>query len=641
MGRRIRCPNCGGETELANPGITMVICQYCKTVVYWGEDQVLKAGTQSILPEADTRLFMYAGGTLVGRGYTVIGHLCYDHGRGRWDEWYLQFDDGRVAWVSEDGRELSLERPVSAQGAPSFAQLAIGNAVQLGQTAFSVRETGTATCIGGEGQLPFAILPGETYPYADIASIDGQHFATLEYDEDHATASCFVGQPLTHEQLTVEGEAPPSTASATSGKGIQCGNCAAALESPSGREVQTLVCEYCGAQIDLTSAEANVLGINPKDFDPGFCFDIGQGGTFSGKRYEVCGRMLYQDLEGYRSREYLLHNPDAGYLWLAQEDGHFVLNRPTRQAPNTDPMALPPKAAVTIGPTGFRVFESGFSNLVFVDGALPWIASCGDQFRYADLIAPPQMFGVETDGTEIEYFHGRYLKPSEVAQAFQLDRPPARPIGVHAAQPFERGAVMKLVMLFGAIFALVNIALLGWSLSKRGRIIFAQNFESAAYLRETLSEPFNVGPEKVMAMSISAPLRNSWLALEVGLVNADKQQVVMEVDGNEISYYSGYEGGESWSEGNRSNTTYFQAPPPGRYQLILKGAGGTGNFSGSPPGREPLQIRVQQGVVLSRFFVFALVLTGLFPFFGFLRKRLFEQRRWAAVLEDDDDDDDD
>ena len=102
----------------------------------------------------------------------------------------------------------------------------------------------------------------------------------------------------------------------------------------------------------------NVLGKGQKDlafsfFKPldrdgdiigGEAFEIGDAGTLYGKPYEVCGRMLYQDPEGYQSVEYLLFNPDEGYLWLAEEMGHYVVNRPTQQAPARDPMLLPPKA---------------------------------------------------------------------------------------------------------------------------------------------------------------------------------------------------------------------------------------------------------------------------------------------------------
>jgi hypothetical protein len=638
MSRQLQCPNCGGEHTLVNPGITMLVCDYCKTVVYWGEQTALQTGRQSILPEADTRLFMHASGKLMGRGYEVAGHLRYDHGRGTWDEWYLQMDDGGVAWLSEDERKLSLEqflRPDPSMPAPG--QLQPGHPVTLDGVGYTVREVGTATCAGGEGQLPFTVLPGEQYPYVDLASHDGTQFATLEYDQEGAPR-CFTGQVLDHETLSVNDERPPSTAGSHQGKHIECPNCAAPLEVSSAGEVQTQVCEYCGAQNDLTGAEATVMGVNPKDYDPGFWFEIGQGGTFRNKRYEICGRMLFEDDEGYETREYLLYNPEDGYLWLAEEKGHFVLNRPTQQAPAYDPFRMAPKQGVKVGTSTFQFYEWGTSKLVYVDGALPWQACSGDRSNYADLIAPPQMFGVETDGSEVEYFLGWYMTGEEVYKAFEIKERPPRAVGVHPAQPYKRSAAATILMIVGLLFAVVNLGLVGWSMVSKGRLLISETFSAQRYLREATSEPFKVGADKIMAMRIDAPLNDSWLALDVALLDVDKSIVVGEADG-EISYYSGVEGGESWSEGNRSTTNYFRAPPPGTYKLILKASSGSG-ISGGARG-EPLSIRLYQGGAVTRYFLAAFIITFLVPFFIIARKFLFEKQRWAPVVGGDDDDDED
>jgi hypothetical protein len=510
----------------------------------------------------------------------------------------------------------------------------VGYPLALEGAIFTVRELGTATCVGGEGQLPFTIQPGESYTYADLASSEGTRFATLEYDSASGEAHAFSGQVLSHAELRLDGEAPPSTAGGREGKGIKCPNCDAPISQPAGREVKTLVCEYCGAQNDLTGAEAVVMGVNPKR-DPHFLFEIGQRGRFLGQSYEVCGRLLYEDEEGYQTREYLLFNPGEGYLWLAEEQGHFVLNRPTQQAPATNVFGLPTKHPVDVGGTRFRFYESGQLRLVYVDGALPWQARSGDCFVYADLTAPPRMLSAEIDGQEVEFFSGHYLTPAEVWEAFALTDSPPRPDGVHAAQPFRRGPVARMLMLLGGLFALVNLGLLAWSAGRNGRIILEQTFQGPDYQGEVLSEPFAIGPEKVMGLTIRAPLSNSWLGVEAALVDS-QDQVVEEMDGD-ISYYYGYEGGESWSEGTQQETFYFRAPSPGSYKLVLRASGGSG-LSG-PCRNEPLTVRLTQGAVLSRYFLFTFLLALCFPLYEILRKRLFENRRWAPVTEDSSDDD--
>jgi len=507
--------------------------------------------------------------------------------------------------------------------------------VTIGGLVYSVREIGNATCLGGEGQLPFTILPGERYPYADLASLDGTRFATLEYESDAVRA--YAGHTLDHEQLRLDDEPPPSTKGSQEGRQIKCPNCGASITLAAGREVKTVVGDYCGAQNALEGAEATVLGVNPKDFDPGFLFEIGEAGSFAGERYEVCGRMLYVDLEGYPTREYLLWNSARGYLWLAEENGHYVLFRPTQQAPSTNPFARAPKQSLTAGPTTFRFYEQGTVRLAYVDGSLPWKAQVGEAFQYADLIAPPQMLSVEADGPEVEYFYGQYTKAAEVWTGFGKEGKPPPSYHIHPAQPFERSPVMKALMVLGLIFGLLNLGLVFWSAASNGKLIFERAFSADEYTGEALSTPFELGSAKVLALRIQAPLSDSWLALDAALVDS-KEQVVEEMCAD-ISYYSGVEGGESWSEGSNGATAFFKAPAPGSYKLILKASGGSG--VAGPCTREPLTVSLYQGPVLTRYFMVAFGLTFMFPLFGFLRKRIFEGRRWAPVVGDDDDDDDD
>ena len=636
MSRQLRCPNCGGDHTLVNPGITMVICQYCKTVVYWDDETVLKMGDKSILPEADTRLFLHATGKITGQGFEVVGHLRYDHGRGTWDEWYLQLDNGDEAWVSEDERQLSLETPIQAGGPLPQAQgLQLGQPVSLDGLSYTVRELGAATFIGGEGQLPFTLLPGEQYPYADVATVDGTRFATLEYDEGPTSPpTCFAGKVLKHNQIEVHDPRPPSTAGSHEGQHIRCPNCDAPMEVTKDREVETRVCDFCGAQNDLTGAAARVMGVNPQDYNPGFFFEIGQAGEFLQKRHEVCGRMLYQDEEGYLAREYLLFNPDSGYLWLAEENNHYLLNQPTQQAPLADPFRMVPKQRVKAGDKVFRFYEAGRSQLVYVDGSLPWLASSGEMHYYADLTAPPELFQVESDGQEVEYFRGQYMTPEQVWAAFKLDPPIPRAYGIHPAQPFSRGPLAAMLLVLGGVFAVINLLLLMWSLTRGGEQIFAAKFSGDEYRKETLSKPFRVGTGSVISMAIQAPrLNNSWIALNVALVNS-RMEVVEEMEGD-VSYYHGVEGGESWSEGSTSSTSHYKSPPPGSYQLLVKATCGSGNV-GRCLGEE-LAVRVHQGVVLSRYFLLAFIFSLCFPVFEFVRKQMFETRRWAEVVEDDDD----
>jgi hypothetical protein len=635
MARAIQCPKCGAPNELANPGIVMLVCGHCQSIVHWGDGQ-LHLGEKAIVPESDSRLFMFAQGTVGGTPFQVVGHVRYDYDRGGWDEWYLSLANGEFAWLSEDQRQLTFQREVEPQGpTPLPRDLAVGLPLNLGGYKYSVREMGAARCVGGEGQLPFVVLPGEHYTYAEVVTDDGQHFGTLEYDRG-GKPTCFIGNPIGHQDLSIEGEPPPSTARPGKGQNIECTNCRAAIEVPGDRHVETKVCEYCGAQLDLSSQERAVLGVNPPDIH--FDFEVGDSCQFDGARYEVCGRMLYLDYEHYATREYLLYNPDRGYLWLAEENQHWVLNRPTKKAPPGDVRYVAQKLPVEIGDDKYKVYEHCSGSLDYVDGALPWRAAVGDRWVSTDLIAPPKMFSAEYEDNEVEYFEGDYLTARQVWEAFGRepgDSP--RSHGVHGAQPFQRSRGAFWLMTLGLVFGLLNASMLLWSLKRDGINVYSGSFSAEEYVSEALSEPFAIPKASILTLETSAPVDNSWIAASVAMVN-EKDEVVAEMAGD-VSYYYGYEGGESWSEGARSQKKYWRAPEAGTYRLIIKGDSGSGMAG---PGRgESISLSLRAGGILSRYFLAAMILCFLFPIFEITRKSTFETRRWSNVIDDDDDDDDD
>jgi hypothetical protein len=637
MRRQVRCPNCGGGHTLVNPGIFMLVCDYCQTSFYWDKDRVAKMGERSVLPESDSLLFLGASGKILGKRYQVVGHVRYEHYRGSWDEWYLDIGGTKAAWVSEDERNLTLERRITPdEPIAPVEQLTAGMRVRLSGRVFTIREVGRAKCAGGQGQLPFPVLPGEEYPYLDLATADGQQFATLEWDEA-GNLHAFLGRPLTRDQISLDTPKPEVERDESHGAGdVECPNCGAPLEKPTGRVVETLVCTYCGANNDLTGAAARTMGVNPKGTDPRFRFEIGDQGRFEGADYEVCGRLFARDEEGYESREYLLWNPQRDYLWLAEEDGHYLLLKPTRQVPDPDPLTagplLGPKSPIRVGGKEFAFYETCNEQLAYVDGALPWLASVTQGFGSARMIAPPQVFEMEFEGGEVEYFQGSYMEAEAVWQAFGRKPPAPAAKGVHPAQPFERSPLAATLMWVGGIFALVNLALAAWSILDIGQErIFEQHFDPGDYLEEGLSDPFQLGSGRVVRLALSAPVDNSWLALDLALVDPDGR--VQAEAGGEVAYYHGYDDGP-WSEGSQDSDSYFQAPGPGTYRLIVHGEAGDGQAPG-------LTVRLYQGGMLTRYFLVLAVVSGLFWLFEFYRHWLFEARRWAPVMEDDDDDDDD
>ncbi len=197
------CPHCGAPLPPMNPGAVMAVCQYCSSVVVWDHDGLREAGRKSQLSEGFTTLYRDATGSLNGARFRVEGRVRYSFGKGFWDEWYVSFEDGTAAWLTEDDHELALQRPVEAPpGDPSG--LTPGQAVQIAGANFVITEVGEAVCLGVEGQLPKAVLPDESYRYADGSSPDGRFSLGIEMDE--TPPSVFVGEWLPRQALSLDGD---------------------------------------------------------------------------------------------------------------------------------------------------------------------------------------------------------------------------------------------------------------------------------------------------------------------------------------------------------------------------------------------------------------------------------------------------
>jgi hypothetical protein len=203
-GKTIRCPSCGAGKEIYNPGIVTVICEYCGTAIYWDEEQVLSAGKQAILPEGFSRFYRGAAGKLKGRSFIVTGRVRYSFGKGFWDEWFVEFDNGEIGWLTEDNHEFALQKEWQHFDLPDWQDLVPGTRFMAGGIYFQVQEKGDAECIGVEGDLPVKMLTGERYRYVDASSIDGKYVLGIEFDEEQPTL--FLGEWLDYTDIRLDDE---------------------------------------------------------------------------------------------------------------------------------------------------------------------------------------------------------------------------------------------------------------------------------------------------------------------------------------------------------------------------------------------------------------------------------------------------
>jgi hypothetical protein len=114
-------------------------------------------------------------------------------------------------------------------------------------------------------------------------------------------------------------------------------------------------------------------------------------------------------------------------------------------------------------------------------------------------------------------------------------------------------------------------------------------------------------------------LSNDWVYIAADLVEHSTGGVIS--DEANMEYYSGYDDGDSWSEGTRESSTTFGPQPAGTYVLRLEAQHGS-------PGLMPIDVTIKQGVFRGKWLGWAMLCLGVPLLFIGLISYFHEKKRW-------------
>jgi hypothetical protein len=271
----------------------------------------------------------------------------------------------------------------------------------------------------------------------------------------------------------------------------------------------------------------------------------------------------------------------------------------------------------------FRHFQTAHAQVSYVVGEFYWKVEVGEPAWTSDYIAPPLILSKETTDTELTWSIGEYIEPEVVWSSFQLKTlVPAR-IGIAPNQPSpfrERSAAIWrtwVVLFLTAVFVQILFLLLS-----NNKVVYdnAFAFHQTDAEKARVTEIFDVPgrPSNVVIQS-RANLSNNWLFLNMALIN---EETGTAYDfGRELSYYSGVEGGEAWSEGSLRDEVILPEVPGGRYYLRIEPDSEARDINYS--------IRVYRDVPRWSYFFYTIGALFVFPVVHWFRGRAHEMKRWS------------
>ncbi|WP_343609996.1 DUF4178 domain-containing protein [Novosphingobium sp.] len=192
------CPQCGAPVPLRSAAMPYAVCGHCQSVIRREGDTATRIGEAASLPFDVSPIELGMRGTAPdGAPFTVAGRVRWGWGDGAWNEWLLALPNGGYAWLGEAmGQFQYLTERANLLDHPLLREFAQGGALPLGATIdldgriFTAADVKRATCLGSEGDLPFATPIGLAIDSIDFREPSG---AALSVQRDPDGVSAYAG----------------------------------------------------------------------------------------------------------------------------------------------------------------------------------------------------------------------------------------------------------------------------------------------------------------------------------------------------------------------------------------------------------------------------------------------------------------
>lgn len=310
---------------------------------------------------------------------------------------------------------------------------------------------------------------------------------------------------------------------------------------------------------------------------------LGKEGNLKGKRFIVSAYLeKHEPEEDLYWKEYLLFNPDEdSYYVLALTSGewNFVWksDRQDYQVMNTNVMS---EEYVALQQNPYKKYDHYVSytyDILYAVGEFDTnILDDIHRLKVEEYIAPPDMLVSEEKDGELIWYKGMYIPNGEVKEAFAG--------GFDDKE--EETSIDKWPMIrncAGMMLALLFTAQLIIGYMKPEKQLLNASFQLSRDTTLTRIMPIDAGSISVngptsLTFDFRADAYNEWLEIPVTLVNV-KTGSTFEFT-KVIEHYSGYEDGESWSEGSNDADAVLSNIPAGTYKVnIFPGTDSMKNFT--------------------------------------------------------------
>lgn len=343
---------------------------------------------------------------------------------------------------------------------------------------------------------------------------------------------------------------------------IKCIKCSTVTEAAGVNfEVINFGCPNCKKVMSYKKEPEGAIVDDLDNNRPAATLSIGQKGMLKGKEYTVTGVIIKKVDPIYYWTEYILTSAGNDWLYLSETDGHWILLEEVEDRYEVDNY---PRSLV-YNDIHMDIYEHANTKVISAQGFFNYDLPNG-RTTMIEYINPPYIFSIEKDKNESSFF-GKHISKGEIKRAFGVKSMPYKS-GVGIVQPYTIN--LRYMVITFCCFAVLILTSHLFIYSGRqstsvlkGSLLFSE-FNGKDYV----SRPFTLeGGSAPLTIALSSDVDNSWASVQVALVNEKTSNE--EYATKDIEYYHGYEGGENWSEGDRSEELQVCGVGAGTYHLVI------------------------------------------------------------------------
>lgn len=206
MDAQQNCPNCGALIGTGVPGLPVVTCGSCNSLLSKAGDALSKVGEAGQVPFDVSPIQIGTRLTVGGARGEIVGRERWAHSGGFWNEWLLQFPTGEAFWVAEESGlyMIMTEVELTTRTANQLAELMkgfnapIGKEVQVNKQKYTVADVKRIRCVAVEGSLPHIISANVARRSLDLRTRDKE---VLTFQSDDTGQSLWRGAYYRLEDL--------------------------------------------------------------------------------------------------------------------------------------------------------------------------------------------------------------------------------------------------------------------------------------------------------------------------------------------------------------------------------------------------------------------------------------------------------